>query len=329
MAENGKDKQQAFVLRISPSGIDRVSDALTSNQVIIGWAKARGLLDEKLSWEEFRKIISNTYYADEENLQRAGAASGHISRFIREMNTGDLIVVPYGSKFYIAKVAGPATYDESKVKEDTAYRRKVTWLNDKKPIPRSLAKSSLISRMKTQGTCARATDLLPHITECLQLSKAGAKPTFQGDLQARLIRDTLDEIQSGRMESFGFEKLICNLLKGLGADEARVVSRNQDKGADIVATFQVAGAFRLVVAVQAKHWKPKPNPPVGKDVVEQLIRGIEAESANLGMIVTSGDISESATSMAEQHFEKTGIKIELVDGEQFAKLIVEHGIKTA
>lgn len=39
-------EQQAFVLRISPSRIDRVAEALTSNQIIIGWAKAKGLLDE-------------------------------------------------------------------------------------------------------------------------------------------------------------------------------------------------------------------------------------------------------------------------------------------
>ena len=71
------------------------------------------------------------------------------------------------------------------------------------------------------------------------------------------------------------------------------------------------------------------SPPVGKDVVEQLIRGIEAESANLGMIITSGTISDEATSMAEIFFEEKGIKIELVDGDQFAKLIVEHGIKTS
>ena len=64
-------EQQAFVLRISPSGIDRVSEALSSNQIIIGWAEARGLLDENLPWEEFRRIISNTYYVDEVNLRRA------------------------------------------------------------------------------------------------------------------------------------------------------------------------------------------------------------------------------------------------------------------
>ena len=320
-------EQQAFVLRITPSGFDRVGEALSSNQIIIGWAEARGLLDENLSWEEFRRILSDRYYADEKNLRRAGSAGGHMWRFIREMKKGDLIVVPHGAEFYVAKVAGPATHDEAKVEEDIAYRRNVNWLNDKQSIPRSLAKSALISRMKTQGTCAYATDLLPQIKECLNLSKSGAKPTFQSDLQLRLIQETLDELQSGRMDSFGFENLIHDVLRGLGADEARLVPRSQDKGADIVATFKVAGAFRQILAVQAKHWRP--DPPVGTDVVEQLIRGIEAESANLGMVVTSGTVSDEATSMAEQYFEEKGIKIELVDGEQFAKLIVEHGIKTS
>lgn len=320
-------EQQAFVLRVSPSGIDRVAEALASNQIIIGWAEAKGLLNENLSWEKFRSIINDIYYAGENNLRRAGAAGGHMWRFIREMNMGDLVIVPYGSEFYVAEVSGPATHDELKVEEDTAYRRNVIWLNNKKPIPRVFAKSALISRMKTQGTCAYATDLLTLIKECIEIAKAGSKPTFQGDLQSRLIRETLDEIRSGLMDSFGFENLIHDVLLGLGADEARVVPRSQDKGADIVATFKVAGAFRQILAVQAKHWQPEP--PVGKEVVEQLIRGIEAEAANLGMIVTSGTVSEEASSLTDQYFEEKGIKIELVDGEQFAKLIVEHGIKAS
>jgi len=69
--------------------------------------------------------------------------------------------------------------------------------------------------------------------------------------------------------------------------------RGKDKGADLLATFLVAGAFQQVVAVQAKHWQP--DPPVGPDVVQQLINGIEAESANLGMVITSGSISEEAS----------------------------------
>lgn len=319
--------QQAFVLRIAPSNIDRVPEALSTDQVIIGWSEAEGLLDSSLSWEQFREIIRDTYYGDEDTLRRAGAAAGHLWRFIKEMNRGDLLVVPYGSEFYVAKVEGPAIYDLNKVADDTAYRRPVQWLNGKKPIRRDIAKSALTSRMKTQGTCAYATDLIDEINDCLQISSSGKAPTFQTDLQTRLIQETVKELRGGRMESFGFERLIQTVLIGLGAKDARIVPRSQDKGADILATFLIAGAFRQVIAVQAKHWQPEP--PVGKEVVEQLIKGIEAESANFGMVVTSGAISQDAAIAAETYFAEKGIRIELVDGEQFAKLIVEHGISTS
>jgi predicted Mrr-cat superfamily restriction endonuclease len=320
-------KQQAFVLRLAPSGIDKVPEALSQNQISIGWAEADGLLEPSLSWEQFREIIRSVYYAKEETLRMAGAASGNMWRFIREMNVGDLVIVPYGSNFFVAEIEGPATYNPAKVADETAYRRDVQWLNDKKPIRRDVAKSALISRMKTQGTCAYATDLLDEIKECLLIVSKGQAPTFQIDLQSRLIRETLEELRKGRMDSYGFERLIQTVLTGLGAEDARIVPRSQDKGVDVLATFRVAGAFRQVVAVQAKHWQP--TPPAGEDVVEQLIKGIEAESANFGMLITSGSISDEAVQAAEKYFVEKGIKIELVDGEQFAKLIVEHGISAS
>jgi restriction endonuclease Mrr len=241
-------------------------------------------------------------------------------RFIRDMKLKDLVVVPHCSGFYVAEVTGPATYDETKVKEDTAYRRTCRWLNDGK-----FARSALISRMKTQGTCASATDLLQEIRECVGLASAKKQPSFEGDLQDRLVRETLEELRNGRMDSSAFEHFIRTVLLTLGAEQARVIPHNQDKGADIVATFRLAGAFQQRVAVQAKYWKPEP--PVGPEVVEQLVKGMAAEGADLGLVVTIGAISEEATSVAEKFAEENGVKIELVDGEQFAKLIVEHGIR--
>ena len=45
------------------------------------------------------------------------------------------------------------------------------------------------------------------------------------------------------------------------------------------------------------------------------------------MVITSGTFSEEAAAEADAYGEKQGIPIELVDGEQFAKLIVEHGLR--
>ena len=325
MAKNG------FVLRIAPSMEDRVSEALENDHLIIGWAEAKGLLDPELEWEEFRKIISDVYYADAENLRKAGNAGGHMWRFIRDMETGDLVVVPHGSEFYVGEVTGPAFYDESKLDEDSAYRRPVKWLNDKRAIPRARAKSTLVSRMKVRGTSAYATDLVEEI-ESYRKVKDGTKPSFEPDLRRRWIEATLDELRSGRMENFGFEKLIKTVLLGLGAVDAKIVSRRQDKGIDIYATFLVAGAFRQFVGIQAKHFQPEP--PVGADVVRQLTHGIEEgpeeegpEKVTLGMVITSGSFSPEAEAEAKRYEEDKGIPIELVDGEQFAGLIVDHGLE--
>lgn len=300
-------------------------EALRSGELIIGWAEADGLLDSNLCWESFRDIVRRAYYADQPDLRRAGGAAGHLWRFIREMKPGDLVVVPYGADFFVAEVSGPATYNRAKVNDDSAYRRAVRWLNGGKPISRQLARSALVSRMKTQGTCADATDLLDEIKECLGLAEGGQTPTFQTDLQARLIREVLTEMRSGRIESFGFERLIQTVLRGLGAEEVRIVPRSQDKGADLMATFRVAGVFQQVVAVQAKHWQPEP--PVSKGDIDQLVRGMEAENADLGWFATSGTFSDDAVDYVSQLQEDEGRRIVLVDGEFLASLIVETGLK--
>jgi predicted Mrr-cat superfamily restriction endonuclease len=320
-----EQQQQAFVLRIAPSEVDRVDEALASNQIIIGWSEAAALLDPHLDWHTFREVMRTQYYAQEPNLRRAGAAAGHMWRFMREMNPGDLVVVPHGSEFYVAKVEGPATHDPSKIAEDTAFRRTVAWQNDKQPIPRSLARAALQSRMKTQGTCAYATDILPEILDCLEVAGREQPPTFHSDLHQRLVREALSEIRSGRLDSYGFEYLIKKLLEQKGAENVRIVARAEDKGADLLATFRIAGAFTFLVAVQAKQYY-RPEPPVGPEAVQQLIQGIEAESANLGMLVTAGSVSKEAAQLAEKYFDEKGTKIELVDGPQLAALIVEIGL---
>lgn len=318
--------RQAFVLRISPSEVDKVQEALDSNQIIIGWANASGLLDRTLSWEKFRKIIQQQpYYSEEKNLRRIGNATGQMWRFIRDMKKGDLVVVPRPYEFYVAEVDGDATYSPELVGDDTAYRRPVKWLNNKKPIPRNLARTAMISRMKAYGTCTNATDLIEEIEECLTIAESGDKHSFQGDLQTHLIKHTLEILHSGRIENFGFERLVESVLIGLGAKNSIIIPRRKDKGADIIADFNVAGPFTLKVAVQVKHWQPEP--PVSETEIGQLINGIESDSSiNLGMFVTTGKFSKEATEAAEKYSSDKGIKIELVDGEQFAKLILEQGL---
>ncbi len=316
---------RAFVLRIAPSNIDRVDEALSSNELVIGWSYSPGLLNSTLSWQDFRKILHDQYYSASQDYRRSGSAAGNMWRFIREMQEGDLVVVPHGGAFYVAKVTGPAYHDPSKLEEDTAFRRPVEWLNDKKPIQRRKGRSALQSRMKIQNTCAEATDLVGEITELLETEAKGATPSFEEDLRSCLITTTLQEIRSGRIDPYGFERLVQSLLYGLGASDVRIVPRSKDKGADLVAKFKIANTFAFTLAVQARFYLPEP--PVGKDTIVYLLAGMEAETADLGWVATSGTFSDEANQYAEEILEKQGIRVELIDGELLASMIVDNGLR--
>ncbi|MCJ2557334.1 MAG: restriction endonuclease [Candidatus Thermoplasmatota archaeon] len=319
-------EKKAFVLRIAPGGVDQVPEALESDTLIIGWSTADGLTDKKLSWKEFRQIVHDEFYKDDESFCRSGSAAGNLWRFIWEMEEGDLVVVPHGSGFYVAHVAGGGAYlDKDKIDEDTGHRRSVVWRNEKKPIPRSWARAALQSRMKVQGTSVRADDLVSEIEEVVRLAEIGKKPTFALDLKSGLVDAARHELHSGRVDSYGFERLVKNVLESLGASDARVVPRQKDAGADVVATFRVAEVFQATIAVQAKHFTPEP--PVGPSAVKELISGMEAEGADFGMVVTSGTFSEEAKRFAEEVQEERGFQIRLMDGDDLATLTVESGLR--
>jgi predicted Mrr-cat superfamily restriction endonuclease len=315
---------RTFVLRISPVGVDGVPEALASNEISIGWAKADRLTEPSLDYWQFREVLKEAYYPEEPGYRDAGAVAGQLWRFIREMAEGDLVVVPHGGEFFVAKVTGPLIYRPEKAEEHSAFRRRVEWLNGAQPIPRAKALAALQSRMKIRQTCADATDLVEEIQDALNVAAGGEERNFGVDLRSRLIEQAKREITSGRMDSFGFERLLATLLRSLGATEVRIVARSQDKGADIVATFSLAGTFNFRLAVQAKHYRA--DPPVGAHVVDQLVSGMEAEQASLGWVATSGSFSAEALDRKAQLEEERGFQIELIDGDQLAAMIVEGGL---
>src|SRR5688572_6652204 len=168
---------KAFVLRIAHVDADGVGEALRSDEVFTGWSRARGLLDPRHDWRSFREIVHTEYHSGQQDYAQSGRAAGSLWRFIREMDIGDLVVVPSGNAFHVAKVTGPARHDEGKVADDAAHRRPVKWLNDGKPIPRRFARAALQSRMKVRQTCADATDLVAEIEDVLLFGTGTEPPT--------------------------------------------------------------------------------------------------------------------------------------------------------
>jgi hypothetical protein len=96
--------------------------------------------------------------------------------------------------------------------------------------------------------------------DCQILAPAGTRTVGVAPASAPAARHarvgfhTVSEIRSGRMDSHAFEKLIASLLWKLGSKEVKIVPRQQDEGADVVATFNIANTFPFVLAVQAEHY---------------------------------------------------------------------------
>jgi restriction endonuclease Mrr len=316
---------QAFVLRIAPSGVDGVQEAIETNDLIIGWSCAEDLLDPTLTWEQFRERIRLGCYPDERDNRRPGAAAGNMWRFIRDMRQEDFVLIPHGPEFYVATVAGPARFEPQYADKDMVYRRRMALLNQGRPIPRVYARAALQSRLKVYQTCATATDLIEEIRDVLDWAARGQAPSFAEDLRRNLVQQTLHQIRAGRLNDRSFEELVASILRSLGGDNVRIVPRGLDKGADVLADFTVAKSFKSVLAAQAKHFQQ--DPPVNTDHLEELIRGMAAEQATLGWFITSGSFSPEVIRRAEQAQEELGLRIELVDGEQLAALVVEGGLR--
>ncbi|TET27235.1 MAG: hypothetical protein E3J70_12500 [Candidatus Heimdallarchaeota archaeon] len=161
----GKDFR-AFIVKISGTEQKMFAEDI----VMIGWSKADGLLDESLTKDEFREIVHKEYFSKEENKRRAGQIAGDFWRFIREMALEHYVLVPTKEGFYIGKVAGPATYNEMRIFNDTAYQRKVQWLNNKEPITLEKTPEDVQKRLKSVQAVIDASDLYQEIEFAMRIS---------------------------------------------------------------------------------------------------------------------------------------------------------------
>ncbi|MHA1125345.1 MAG: hypothetical protein ACTSQX_06895 [Candidatus Heimdallarchaeota archaeon] len=101
------EEKRAFIVKITGT----IEKMLNEDEIMIGWSKAEGLIDESLSREEFREVIHKQYFPLEDQKHRAGQVAGDLWRFIRDMGRDHFILVKSDGGFYIGRVAGPATYD--------------------------------------------------------------------------------------------------------------------------------------------------------------------------------------------------------------------------
>lgn len=157
------NERRAFIFRIAGSRGCKIKIALEQNEIMIRWSKAKGLLEKKLTLEDFEQIVKKTYFKKDKKNTRSIKAACEMWCFIREMEVGSYVVVPIKQKFYIARIDSEPFFDEKYVTVNAAYRRRVEWLGYKIPIPYTRASKALREKIAISKKCYEISELITDV----------------------------------------------------------------------------------------------------------------------------------------------------------------------
>jgi len=138
-------------------------------------------------------------------------------------------------------------------------------------------------------------------------------------LRQALAQDLLERIK--RASPVFFERLVIDLLVAMGyggsrRDAASAVGGSGDDGIDgIIKEDRLGLDF---VYVQAKRWEN----PVSRPIVQAFAGSLEGQRARKGVLITTS----SFTREAQDYVKRIEKRIVLIDGEQLASLMIDHGV---
>lgn len=146
-----------------------------------------------------------------------------------------------------------------------------------------------------------------------------ALDTIYQRLRRTLAQDLLARIKTSTPRFF--EQLVVDLLVAMGyggsrKDAGQAVGQSGDGGIDGIIKEDKLGLD--VVYVQAKRW----DNVVGRPIVQAFAGSLEGQRARKGVLITTSQFSQEARDYVSR-IEK---KIVLIDGEQLAQYLIEHGV---
>ena len=99
--------------------------------------------------------------------------------------------------------------------------------------------------------------------------------------------------------------------------DAEAVGRSSDGGIDGIIKEDRFGFD--VIYVQAKRWQTR---AIGRSDIQKFAGALQAQRARKGIFITTSNFSKEA----KKYVQTIDPKIELIDGEQLAELMIEHNV---
>ncbi|AKA49676.1 hypothetical protein IX51_11830 [uncultured archaeon] len=137
-----------------------------------------------------------------------------------------------------------------------------------------------------------------------------------------LIQNLLSSISN--IKPSDFERLIIDLVLALGygknhEEMARVLGKSGDQGVDGEISQDKLGLDKIYL--QAKKWDSKSS--IGSGQIRDFIGALTIKNALKGIFITTASFSKDAKETA---LKDNTHKIVLIDGNELASLMIEHGI---
>lgn len=317
------------------------------NLISIGWSYlSASEIQSRLTdgWESFNQV----FLEENEFLPRNRY---NLWRFLNEMHTGDIVVVPLPQTFSVYRIADDVVYNNTTIDHnlwvdwngekasldkkgypsyadgrqiDMGFYRKVEEVAI--DIPRNgYAKQALYSRLKIQQTNADISDLRDEVEYAIKCfednNPINLRKSFLEESSERLLRQMQELLNDTKLE-----QLVKWYMEQLGAD-AVIPPKNEmgssEGDADVIATFNRLNNFTIFIQVKAHQgytdeWAIEQIATYKKTLEKKR----KLTSHQLWVISTCKDFSEKAKQDAETN------DVHLVAGLEFARMLIDNGVNT-
>jgi restriction system protein len=172
-----------------------------------------------------------------------------------------------------------------------------------------------------QGRTSINDEVVEHDDGPRQTPEESLEAIYQS-MRRELAQDLLSRIKSCSPRFF--EQLVVDLLVAMGyggsrKDAGERVGQSGDGGIDGVIKEDKLGLD--VVYIQAKRW----DTVVGRPIVQAFAGSLEGQRARKGVLISTSQFSPEA----KEYVTRIEKKIVLIDGEQLAQYMIDHGIGVA
>lgn len=143
--------------------------------------------------------------------------------------------------------------------------------------------------------------------------------TAYQQINDQLVSDLLKQIKA--IPPALFEKIVVELLVAMGyggtlRDAGQAVGKSGDEGIDGVIKEDRLGLDAIYL--QAKKWENT----VGRPEIQKFAGALQGQRAKKGIFITTSNFSKEAYDYSS----RIDTKIVLIDGEQLARLMIDHNI---